>query len=101
MNSIIGNEKAFIAGLIAAIGGSIPDVKTGCEKFGLSEEVSQTLFSNSAYSRWSTSAVSERMAMLVEFDRLSNSRRSRKKLERADIAGWKSVVDAHNDELAV
>ena len=38
MNSIIGNEKAFIAGLLAAIGGSIPDVKTGCEMIEMALE---------------------------------------------------------------
>lgn len=94
MGKIIDHQKAFLGALVDAIDGKIPELGGSAVKYGIVEDVACSLFSRSAYSGDGyPAAVPERMAMLVELDRFHRGDRE------TAISGWKSVVEAHNQEL--
>ncbi len=94
MGKIIDRAEVFIADLVGAIDGKIPDVRGAASRYGIPEEVAGSIFSSASYAADGYPvAVPERMAMLVELDRFHRGSRG------TALAGWKEVVLAHNQEL--
>lgn len=94
MGKIIDRAEAFIADLVGAIDGKIPDLRGATSRYGIPEEVAGSIFSSASYaSDGYPAAVPERMAMLVELDRFHRGSRA------SALVGWNEIVLAHNQEL--